>query len=83
MDLNISGRVERKRQIEALHYFILPPSDQSPPVAVGNHRALVSGERRVQRHVCNFCFWWAFLQDNFTVFPMAKPFAVIQKQRVF
>ena len=50
---------------------------------MGNHSALVPGERWMQRHICNFYFWWAFLQDNFTIFPMAKSFTVIQKQRVF
>ena len=37
----------------------------------------------MQRHIYNFYFWRAFLQDNFTIFPMAKPFTVIQKQSVF
>jgi len=73
---------EREGETELLDYFILR-SDQSPPEAMGNHSALVPGERGMQRHICNFYFWWAFLQDNFTIFPMAKPFTVIQKQRVF
>ena len=73
---------EREGETELLDYFILR-SDQSPPEAMGNHSALVPGERGMKRHICNFYFWWAFLQDNFTIFPMAKPFTVIQKQRVF
>lgn len=37
----------------------------------------------MQRHICNFYLGSAFLPDSSTVLSMAKPFAVIQKQRVF
>lgn len=37
----------------------------------------------MQRHICDFYLGRAFLPDSFAVLPMAEPFAVIQKQRVF
>lgn len=58
-------------------------SDQSPPEAMGDHGALVSGERGMQRRVGNLYLRRAFLQDDFPVFPMAEPLTVTPEQRIF
>lgn len=50
---------------------------------MGDHGALVSGERRVQRQVGNLYLRRAFLQDDFPIFPMAKPLTVTPEQGIF